>query len=105
MLGLLAFAALSAVVQGLRVAPGGPGDAMFIGYMQGMYMPAFPLPEHTVTVELWSKLLPVRPRPLQRQRTRLPLYICDFSCIFLLLRGRRRRSLCRKAGALLNELA
>jgi hypothetical protein len=38
---------------------GGAGQALFIDYMQGAYVESFPLPEDEVSVELWSKLLPV----------------------------------------------
>ena len=60
--GMLQLLLLLPLVAGLRVDAGGPGGAAFIGYMQGMYAPDFPMPADAVTVELWSKLLPVSGR-------------------------------------------
>ena len=54
-----AFAVL-AIARGLRVTTGGPGYAVFIDAQQGLYAPNFPMPSHAVTIELWTKLLPVR---------------------------------------------
>jgi hypothetical protein len=43
----------------ISVQTGGPGGAVFIDYLQGLHVPNFAMPTSEVTVELWSKLLPV----------------------------------------------
>ncbi len=51
--------ALASPATAATVFGGGAGQALFIDYMQGTYVESFPLPEDEVSVELWSKLLPV----------------------------------------------
>lgn len=56
---LLIWALVVTCAHSLHVDSGGPGNAVYIGYMQGLYIPSFPLPANEITVELWSRLLPV----------------------------------------------
>lgn len=51
--------AILAPVCALSVLAGGGGRAVFIDYLQGMYISDFPIPERTLTVELWTKPLQV----------------------------------------------
>ena len=50
---------LTHTASAISVHAGGPGGALFIGKSQGAYFADFPMPQFTVTVELWSKLMPV----------------------------------------------
>ena len=57
---LLALLAAGAhAVAALSVTAGGPGYAASLGYMEGFYAPNFPMPTTAITVEFWTKLLPV----------------------------------------------
>jgi hypothetical protein len=38
---------------------GGAGQALFIDYLQGAFVEDFPLPPNEISVEFWTKLLPV----------------------------------------------
>lgn len=53
------WALMPAAALALFVHPTGPGNAAYIGHMQGFYSADFPMPTDAVSVELWSKLLPV----------------------------------------------
>lgn len=76
MLRVLALLAAVCGAQGLRGDPGGPGNAAFIGYKQGFYLTDFPMPETTLTVELWTKLLPVSRLRRARSVSRSPAMFC-----------------------------
>lgn len=47
------------VAWGLQAVAGGAGHALFVDSQQGLYVPAFPMPTDAVTIELWTKLMPV----------------------------------------------
>ncbi len=62
-IALLAFfAAGTGAVAALSVTAGRPGYAASLGYMEGFYAPNFPMPTTAITVEFWTKLLPVGSR-------------------------------------------
>lgn len=64
MIAALAFASLFASAASLSVQAGGPGNTIFIDYMQGAYVDDVAMPTEAVTVELWSKLVPVSHFPV-----------------------------------------